>query len=86
MRARSYLTTTMSFFCRHVQTVILVTMQRFSVDMLTTSEICIVVAKCEWALRLKSLRFVHGETGFVLCDEWGCRAPYFSSCHLNQVI
>ena len=39
------------FFCCHVQTVTLVTMQPISDDMLTSSKICIAVAKCEGVLR-----------------------------------
>ena len=49
-RALSHMATTMCFFCRHVQTVILMTMQPISDDMVTMSKICVVVAKCERAL------------------------------------
>ena len=52
-RLRSHLTSTMCFFCRHVRTVTLVTMQPISDDMLTTSKICVAVAKCERALTAK---------------------------------
>ena len=45
----SHLTTTMCFFCRHVWTVTLVTMQPISDDMLTTSKICVAVAKCPFS-------------------------------------
>ena len=38
------------FFRRHVRTVTLMTMQPISDDMVTTSKICVIVAKCEWAL------------------------------------
>ena len=34
------------FFCRHVQTVTLMTMQAISEEMVTTSKICVVFAKC----------------------------------------
>ena len=49
---RSHLTTTW-FFCRHVRTVTLVTMQHICdgiKNMLTTTTICVVVAKCERTL------------------------------------
>ena len=51
-RVHSHLTTTMCFSCRHVRTVSLVTMQPISGDMLTTSKICVAVAKCERALSM----------------------------------
>ena len=38
------------FSCRHVWTVTLMTMKPISDDMVTTSKICVVVAKCERAL------------------------------------
>ena len=41
------------FFYRHVPTVTLVTMPPISDGMLTSSKICVVVAKCEWALNPK---------------------------------
>ena len=50
VRVRSHLTTTMCFFCRHVRTVTLVTMQPISDDIFTMSKICAAVTKCERAL------------------------------------
>ena len=38
------------FLCRHVRTGTLMTMQSTSNDMVTTSKICVIVAKCERAL------------------------------------
>ena len=40
----------MCFFCRHVRTVILMTMQPISDDMVTTSKVCVIVAKRERTL------------------------------------
>ena len=51
---RSHLTTTICFFCRHVQTVTLVTMQPISDNikmMLKISILCVIVAKCKRTLR-----------------------------------
>ena len=50
LRVRSHLTTTMRFFCRHVQTYMLVVMQPISENMLPMSKICVAVTKCERAL------------------------------------
>ena len=44
VRARSHLTTTMCFFCHHVWTVTLVTVQPISDDMLTTSKIGVLLS------------------------------------------
>ena len=50
LRVRSHLTTTMRFFCRHVQTVMLAVMQPISENMLPMSKICVAVTNCERAL------------------------------------
>ena len=50
MPVRLHLTTMMCFFCRHVRTVTLVTIQPMSDNVLTISKICVTVAKCERAL------------------------------------
>ena len=55
----SHLATTMCFFCRHVWTDTLVTMRPISDDMLTTSKICVAVAKWERALRVKKKTLWH---------------------------
>ena len=47
------------FLCRHVRTVTLVTMQPISDDMVTTSKICVGVAKCEWTLTMSFTGFIH---------------------------
>ena len=39
------------FLCRHVRTVTLMTMQPISDDMVRTSKICVVIVKCERALK-----------------------------------
>ena len=49
---RSHLTTMMCFCCHHVRTASLVTMQTISDNMLTTSKICVTVAKWDRTLKI----------------------------------
>ena len=58
----------MCFFCRHVRTVTLVTMQTISDDMLTTSKICVGLAKREWALTITLTAFGQPTSVLIVMD------------------
>ena len=64
------------FFCRHVQTVMLVVMQSISENMLPMPKICVAVTKCERALTYNYN--YHCSVMVIALDSWSVSCEFKS--------